>query len=157
MYYKQGKKYLDEGKIEKAREQFTEGYAQGDSKCAYGMLAVAAMLGAPREQALTELKRVFPQLQQAAEVGDTEALFILGRCAETGSVVKQNAAEAIQYYQRAAAGGNTDAMYNLGCIYMQTGKVGEALALSWYEMAANMGHPQAVRAMLYWQRSQRKE
>ena len=150
MEYHQGKNCLDQGKLEQARDLFEKGYQAGDVRCAYGLLAVDAMAGKPRQAALQVLETVLPQLIAAAETGDGDALFILGRCVETGSVLNQDIGKAIGYYQKASAAGNTDAMYNLGCIYMQTGQPGEGIARDWYELAAKNGHDMAKMALQHW-------
>lgn len=73
-------------------------------------------------------------------------VFIVARCYETGSAVCLNLHLATEYYTRAANLGNSDAMYNLGCIYMNFVK-NEDKALSCFRQAAEKGCQDAQKAL----------
>ncbi len=123
-YYRQGKNMLDQEAFREAEEAFRAGNAQGDVRCCYGLLAAAAMQGRDCAEQIGQLKQVWSQLEAMAQEQDPEGCFILGRCYETGSAVEQDIPLAMKFYTRAAAKGNLDAMFNLGCIYMQLGQSG---------------------------------
>ena len=57
-------------------------------------------------------------LKDAIEKGDTISAFMLGVIYHLGNGVKRDPHEAIKYYTIAADAGNTNAMCNLGTIYM---------------------------------------
>ncbi|WP_323184795.1 serine/threonine-protein kinase [Streptomyces virginiae] len=76
---------------------------------------------------------------QAAEAGDTEAMFSLALLLEdTGRT-----AEAEAWYRQAADARNADAMNNLGLLLEGTGRGAEAE--TWYRKAANAGNTNAMQ------------
>ena len=55
------------------------------------------------------------ELEKAAEQGDAQAQYELGRCYNAGDKVPKDNAIAAQWYAKAAEQGHTDAQFNLGC------------------------------------------
>ena len=82
---------------------------------------------------------------KAAEQGDADAQYKLGKRYEDGNGVEKNEAEAAKWYLKAAEQGDATAQYELGHIYA-TGKgveKNEAEAAKWYRMAAEQGNVDA--------------
>ncbi len=146
-YYVIGKQKLDDLAFGEARAAFLEGAGRKDARCWYGLLAVDAMEGLDRCSAIAGLQQVWEQLLKLADDGDGDGCFIVGRCYETGSVVEVDIPLAMKYYTKGAAKGNLDAMFNLGCIYMQMGNSGAAIAKDYFWDAAKRGHFDAKRAL----------
>jgi len=64
---------------------------------------------------------------------------------ENGQGVKQDHAEAVRWYRKAAEQGQADAQCNLGDMYAmgQGVKQDHAEAVQWYRKASEQGHPRA--------------
>lgn len=98
----------------------------------------------------TEIETVVglsPATRQAAEAGDLDAQFRLGRAMlQDTSRGKEGAIEAVSWLKRAATGGHAGAMVQLGKLY-RTG-VGivqnYALAAKWIRAAAEAGDPEGM-------------
>jgi hypothetical protein len=77
-----------------------------------------------------------------ADAGDAEAQKTLGECYSDGQGVKQDYAQAAQWYRKAADQGNAPAQAALGELYEagQGVKHDEAEAAKWYRRAAEQGH-----------------
>ena len=86
------------------------------------------------------------QLEAAAERGDPEAEFTLGKAYDSGKGVPRDPKKAFEYYRRAAEQGNAKAQNNLAALYA-TGSEGveknEAEARKWLRKAAEQGVPLA--------------
>ena len=82
----------------------------------------------------------------AADAGERDAQYAVGRSYENGYGVKQDEKAAFEWYKKAAANGNADAMNALGIFY-QYGKGGESTdyreAKRLYEKAAAGGNAEA--------------
>lgn len=148
-HYKKGKALLDAFALQDARETFQEGLQGGDIRCAYGLLAAAAMAGESMDEPLARMEKLIGEIRGEADRGDADCCFILARCYETGSAVQQDIPLAMKYYTKAARHGNADAMYNLGCIYISMGKGGRTLARDYFAEAAQAGCVQAEAALAY--------
>lgn len=87
----------------------------------------------------------FLQYQKAAGQGNTDAMYNLGLCYKTGTGVKADARQAVEWYRRAAELGSAAAMNNLGVCYENgTGVEKDARqALSWYDKGAGSGSSKA--------------
>ena len=59
-----------------------------------------------------------PLLTSAAKKGHVQAQFYLGVCYSLGYGTPRKPAEALLWYERAAAQGNRDALYNCGQYYL---------------------------------------
>jgi uncharacterized protein len=77
--------------------------------------------------------------------GDTQAQSNLGAMYATGQGVRQDYAEAMKWYRRAADQGDTRSQYNLGVMYDAGRGVPEdyAEATKWYRKAAEQGQADA--------------
>lgn len=84
---------------------------------------------------------------KAAEAGDAEAQFLVGRNFERGTAgVRKNLATALRWYRRAAKGGNGDAMNNLAIMNAlgEGVKQNVAEAVKWYLAGADAGNGNAL-------------
>jgi len=88
-----------------------------------------------------------------ADTGDAEAQKTLGECYSNGQGVKQDYAQAAQWYRKAADQGNAAAQAALGELYEagQGVQHDDAEAAKWYLRAASQGHApgQYSLALLY--------
>ena len=88
-----------------------------------------------------------------ADAGDAEAQKTLGECYSNGQGVKQDYAQAAQWYRKAADQGNAAAQAALGELYEagQGVQHDDAEAAKWYLRAASQGHApgQYSLALLY--------
>ncbi len=114
--YAEGRALLDRGELDAAETILTKGFTSGEIKCAYGLFVHALMSGGDVGCALKRLGENLAKMQEIAAF-DGESAFIVGRCYEMGCAVDANEKLAIRFYQLAAKAGNTDAAFNLGCIY----------------------------------------
>ncbi|QEN89672.1 hypothetical protein FZC33_26625 [Labrys sp. KNU-23] len=81
--------------------------------------------------------------RQAAQMGYTPALFLLGLAYDKGRGVGQDAVLAGLWYQRAAEHGSVNAMYNLAVLYANGAVMGAPdyeQAARWFHQAAEKGH-----------------
>lgn len=81
-----------------------------------------------------------------ANAGDANAAFALGAMHERGNGVRQNAAEAVKWYRKAAEQGHAAAQFNLALILAKGRGVAAnpVEAAKWYERAAAQGDVQAA-------------
>ena len=79
--------------------------------------------------------------RDAAEKGDPEAQFNLGRKYAEGKGVTQNYAESVKWYRKAADQGHAVAQYGLGLAYYNAKGVSQdyAEAFNWFRKAADQG------------------
>lgn len=78
------------------------------------------------------------RLQAAAELGHVKAAVSLGDALLNGNGVAPAASEAVQWYERAAAGGSAMALIRLGDFYaLRSEGVNISRALEWYRKAAD--------------------
>ena len=89
----------------------------------------------------TENKTYSEYLRLAAEAGDTYAMNDLGSCLDRGDGIAQDHAEALKWFNKAAAAGNILAQCNLARYYRYSIATDRdyAKALSLYEKAAERG------------------
>ena len=83
---------------------------------------------------------------KAAEQGDADAQYKLGRCYYEGKGVEEDKEEAVKWYTKAAEQGNADAQYKLGEYYgcFWGGKCDMEEAFKWYTKAAELGNADAM-------------
>ena len=88
-------------------------------------------------------------LQSKAEAGDLVAANELGVLYRLGDGVPKDPAQALKWFQKAAAGGLPDAMFNIGTSYYNGDGVGidDALAFGWFALAAEFGSKAGVGAL----------
>lgn len=88
-----------------------------------------------------------------AMIGNADAQTELGMAYATGNGVDRNMVEARQWWEKAAASGNTSAQYALGLLYTKTGYDGVnqdyQVAASWFEKAAKSGDAWAQYSIGY--------
>lgn len=91
----------------------------------------------------------FEKLKEKAEAGDAAAQRKMGWHYSSGTVVRVDKAEALQWYQKAALNGDLEAQLALGWIYYSGNGVesDHAKSSEWYRKAAKQGSRKAV-AML---------
>ena len=102
-------------------------------------------LAALREQLNDIYEATVRQSRFAAEKGDAEAQFALGRGYELGSGVPKDLEQAAQWYRKAAEQGHAEAQYHLGLCYESGSGVPKNLeqAAEWYRKATGEGHSEA--------------
>jgi localization factor PodJL len=85
------------------------------------------------------------RLQEAAELGNSEAQFRLGEAYETGQLVDQDTGWAARWYGRAAYQGHGEAQYRYALFKMGDRSVQQDVAESyrWLLLAAKQGHQKA--------------
>jgi TPR repeat protein len=91
-----------------------------------------------------EADRALPLFQASAEAGDVYGFNNMGYAYQNGVGVEPDLAQAIEWYERAAAGGQPNAPINLGFIYRDGGPGLEAdpsRAAFWFAEAAKGGNP----------------
>ena len=84
----------------------------------------------------------FKEMLQVAEQGNAVAQFNLGLMYDKGQGVRQDYAQAVQWYRKAAEQGDAQAQYNLASMYEQGQGVRQdsALAQEWYGKACDSGN-----------------
>ncbi len=118
--------------------------AEGDTDALYE-------LGRLREEGrlcAKDAKEALRLYKAAARAGDDEAALNAGVCYLEGREgVPQNLRRALEWHLRSAAGGNLDAMYNLGLIYRDTSLRDRRASTRWLKKAADQGHRLASRQL----------
>ena len=89
--------------------------------------------------------------RRAAEMGDPQAMYNLGKCYEgSKGGVTINTSKVVELFHKAAEAGNASAMWSLG-LYYESGIGGltkdEAKAVEWYQKAAEAGNAIAMRSL----------
>lgn len=85
-------------------------------------------------------------LMKAAEAGNTEAMFTIGRLYEDGKGVNKSYTDALSWFKKAAELNNPNAMFYMG-YYLEHGLGGPqnyTEALKWYRKAADLGNKVAM-------------
>ena len=84
----------------------------------------------------------FQKTFQAAEQGNAQAQLDLGVMYYKGEGVRQDYAQAVQWFRKAAEQGVAEAQHNLGVAYDQGlgSRQDDAQAVQWYRKAAEQGH-----------------
>ena len=85
------------------------------------------------------------KLRSAAQGGDSEAAFTLGRAYKLGDGAPADLKEAARWLERAARSGHSRAGDELGLVLFQDGHAAEALP--WLKKAAERGDPRAQYAL----------
>lgn len=93
----------------------------------------------------TPEQRAFQKTLVLAQSGDARAAFALAGLYAAGEGVKQNGAQAAEWYRKAAADGNAEAAWNLADLYIQGTLVPRDLeeALVYIQLAARSGNVRA--------------
>ena len=111
------------------------------------MIGLGYMSLSAGDKARFKPEKAFELFSQAAEKGDPEAMFELGKLYEKGIGTEQDVARALALYQKAADLGFADAINDLGFLYYQ-GAIGQKpdkrKAVELFLKAADLRHPQAM-------------
>jgi uncharacterized caspase-like protein len=111
------------------------------------MIGLGYMSLAAGDKARFKPEKAFDLFTRAAEKGDPEAMFELGKLYEKGIGTEQDVARALALYQKAADLGFADAINDLGFLYYQ-GAIGQKpdrrKAVALFLKAADLRHPQAM-------------
>ena len=96
--------------------------------------------------------RILRKTLQAAEQGFAAAQYNLGVMYDNGQGVRQDDAQAVQWYRKAAEQGACPSQVNLGLMYEQGQGVRQdyAEAFRWYRKAAEQGLVQAQNQFGQW-------
>ncbi len=135
-------------KDEAKAKLFLEKSAEGGHAGAQFEMA-ASLLGCENPSS-EQMKRGFAWLKQAAMQGVPLALYNMGVFVEHGlGGVKQDAAEAVRWYEDAAERGLPEAQCRLGRLCMDGAGLprDEAKARQWYELACEKNFPEAQYAL----------
>ena len=151
----------------KARQWYEQAAAAGDTDAQFNLgLLYDQGLGVKQDHA-----KAREWWEQAAEAGNAlaqhqlddldryeylilplKAAFDLGNMYQGGLGVRPDYAKAREWYEKAAAGGNDEAQFNLG-VYYENGlgdvKQDYAKAREWYEQAAENGHVKAQYSLAW--------
>ena len=97
-------------------------------------------------------KMIDKEIRPAADLGNANAQFVLGKCYYLGQGVQQNYAEAVKWYKMAAEQGNHWAQSNLASCYKDAKGVryNIKLAKKWYGLAAEQGNEEANKILQKW-------
>ena len=151
MNYSNGKHLLNLEEYEQAFELFETGAQAGDPKCIYGMIATLASANMDFSKHLHECACLLPELLRIAnEKKDKDVCFIVGRCHEVGLCTAVNIEKAVEYYTAAADLGNEDAMFNLGCIFLQQTNDIETATTRYFLPSADLGSTNAQLAVAHY-------
>ena len=80
-------------------------------------LVLASLITVAACSQATATDRLIPKLEKLAARGNGEALYHLGMAYWTGTGVKKDQRNAIDYFRRAAAAGDPLGAYKLGCLF----------------------------------------
>ena len=83
-------------------------------------------------------------LEESAKSGCAPAQNLLGTLYSEGIEVKRSFDVAQRWLQTAAESGYAAAQFNLGLLYSYSPEGDPSAAISWFEQAANQGHPLAA-------------
>lgn len=84
----------------------------------------------------------FDKCLEAAEQGDAEAQYIVGKCYLTGEGTEKNKIIAFRWFKKSAEQGHAKALYETGLCYLE-GKGAKVESLEWYKKAAEQGYAKA--------------
>lgn len=111
------------------------------------MIGLGYMSLSTNDKARFDPEKSFELFSKAAEKGDPEAMFELGKLYEKGIGTKQDVAKAMALYEKSADLGFADAINDLGFLYYQGAsgfKRDQAKAVELFLKAADLRHPQAM-------------
>ena len=118
--------------------------------CAAPLVSSGASLSEAKLAIRTKQNSVAEQkLTQLAKAGDAEAQYLLGSLYSSGTGVKRDYSQSLQWFTLAAEQGHAGAAYNLAALYENgkgTAKNPEQ-AVAWYQRAAKAGSVQAEKKL----------
>jgi len=91
-------------------------------------------------------KKTFERYKKAAEQGDSDAQYKLGRLYYFGNGVKENLVEAVKWFRKAADQGDPDAQYAMGlCYYHGNGvEKNHKKAMQYFKKASEQNYKPAI-------------
>lgn len=116
--------YIDGNGIEKNIKKGLELCEQGaEMQGVDGILQLAMLYesGTTDTNEIVDYSNSFKCYKKAAELGDDEAIYMLGHYYRYSLGVDKDYNKAMEYFQTAAEKGNADAMFYLGCLDMYEG------------------------------------
>lgn len=118
-------------------------------KMMVALLALGIGQAAWADDTLNVGEMVQKEMLQLAEAGDAELQFSLGVMYEHGEGVRQDYAEAVRWYRKAAEQGQAESQYNLGLMYEKGKGVpkNRKVAKEWYKKACDNGLQQGCDAI----------
>ena len=127
---------------EKAFEWYLQSAEKGNSDAMYD-LGNMYRSGTGTEQ---DHRKAFDCYSSSAEKGNIYAMTSLGNMYLGGnSVLEKNFEKSVEWYNKAALGGDPVAMFNLGCLFQSLNTQKEyKKALKWYKLAADKGDGSAM-------------
>lgn len=111
------------------------------------MIGLGYMSLSTKDKVRFKPEKAFAMFTAAADKGDPEAMFELGKLYEKGIGTDQDVAKALSLYQKAADLGFSDAINDLGFLYYQGAagqKPDKKKAVELFLKAADLRHPQAM-------------
>ena len=87
----------------------------------------------------------FEYWTRAAELGNADAHYQLGRMHYFGEGVDKNEERAVYHFEKAAIGGHSRARHNLGCVEEENGNIERAV--KHFVIAANLGDELSMKAL----------
>lgn len=136
--------------LEEARRLFETAAATGEAAARLRVAILRALgtcgFAADRQRAEGEAAAVLPELASVGPTANAYVDYLIGMTHLIGLGRPERPAVAVRWLNRAAAGGEVWAMWNLGWIYESgSGVDADAEAsISWYERAAEAGHLRAM-------------
>ena len=115
--------------------------------CVILVVAIIAGLSLSKESTSANKEPTYSEeLVERAKEGDAEAQKDLGFCYATGEGVRQDYAEAVKWYRKAAEQGYAKSQFNLGLCYVKGEGVRQdyAEAVKWFRKAAEQGDADAI-------------
>ena len=143
--YRLGLCYIDGNGIEKNIKKGLELCEQGaEMQGVDGILQLAMLYesGTTDTNEIVDYSNSFKCYKKAAELGDDEAIYMLGHYYRYSLGVDKDYNKAMEYFQTAAEKGNEYAMFNIGDLYYYGCGVEMNYneAIKWYKYAAEAGH-----------------
>lgn len=96
-----------------------------------------------RRQTISQPTTSLENLQASAQQNDANAQYELGMAYQSGKGVPQDMAQATQWLNKAAQGGNVRAQYALAMLYRADENADIKQSLEWQRKAAEAGHAEA--------------
>lgn len=120
--------------------------AQADEGDTRALMGMAYMRLNPEEESYDPLRAII-LLERAANGGDAEAQYELGKLYEKGIGIAQDTKKALALYRQAADANYADAINDLGFLHYQGGLgiiQDQKLAINYFGQAADLRHPEAM-------------
>ena len=95
--------------------------------------------------------KVFKELIEQAQLGNSEAQFLIGEAYDTGDITFQNKMKALKWYKLSGNQGHIKAQYNLGVMFQDGDGILQSneKAMHWYLLAAKQDDADAQYALGY--------